>query len=98
MRTYVHTCTKCTGSFPSTTKLLKITEIQCLIKNVQHPSLPSDENLVKPDNTKLHKVESPAEACRIRRERKGQSITHLDMLQCVSSFPLTSKDQFSSHI
>lgn len=67
----VHMCTKCTGSFPSTTKLLKIIEVQCLIKSVRHPSLPSDENLVKPDNTRLHEEESPDEVCRIQRKERS---------------------------
>jgi len=68
---HLHMCTKCIGSFPSTANLLKITEVQCLIKNIWHPSLLAGENIVKPDNTILLKKELPAEVCRmqIRKER-----------------------------
>lgn len=68
-----HMCTKFMGSFPSTTKWVKIIEVKCLIKNVWHPSLPAGENLVKPDNTILHKKELPAEVCRIQK-RKERSV------------------------
>lgn len=70
---HLHMRTKCIGSFPSTKNQLKIVEVQGLIKNVWHPSLPAGGNLVKPDNTMLHKKKLPAEVCRIQK-RKERSV------------------------